>query len=85
MRISKLLIILFLLSIFSFAQTTPAPPANLKLTISGPNTVGRGVMLSWEYTMASADVKFNVYKKPGLIADTTTHLIKLQQFLRKCL
>ena len=75
MSISKILSILFLLSIFSFAQTTA--PTNLKLTVGGPSMGGQSVSLSWDYSHDSMNVKFNIYKKPGLSTDTSIQFTKI--------
>jgi len=77
MSISKILSVLFLLSIFSFAQTTVTPPANLKLAVGGQSSFGQSVTLTWDYAQDSTHPRFNVYKKPGLIADTTSRFQKI--------
>jgi len=83
MRISKLLSILFLLSLFSYAQTAPAPPSNLQLTIGGQNSSVQAVMLTWDYAQVSGNIKFDVYKKPGLIADTSHPFQKIATVTQK--
>ena len=74
MRIGKLLLILLLLSVSSFSQTTTIPaPTNLKaaLEFTTSTTNLRGVILTWDYGTITLLVNFNIYRKPGPIASTT--------------
>lgn len=72
MRLYKILSLLFLLSIISLAQT--APPTDLTATLGGTNY--RTVSLTWQYP-ATSMVKYNVYKKTGVLSDTTFHFMKI--------
>ena len=71
MKLTKLIMILLLLSVISMAQTVTAP-TNLKATIVGPNaTKLQAVSLTWEYGQVTTKVGFNIYKRMGALSDTT--------------
>jgi hypothetical protein len=71
MKLTKLVMILMLLSVVSFAQTV-APPTNLKAALVGPNhTTFQAVGLTWEYTQVMNRVTYNIYKRVGTLSDTT--------------
>ena len=71
MKLTKLVMVLMLLSVIGMAQTV-APPTNLKATIVGPNaTKLHAVSLSWEYGPVTTKVDFNIYKRMGALSDTT--------------
>jgi hypothetical protein len=69
MRLTKLLMILLLLSVMGLAQTV-TPPTNLKAAIVGPSpTSFQAISLTWEYGQGMAG--FNIYKRIGALSDTT--------------
>jgi hypothetical protein len=71
MKLTKLIMILLLLSVVGMAQTV-TPPANLKATIIGPNfSHFKAVSLTWEYGQDTTKVGFNIYKRMGALSDTT--------------
>jgi hypothetical protein len=80
MHITKLLVILLLLSFVGIAQTVTPAPTNLKATIFGYTSHdNNGVVLTWDYsqdTTSMTIVEFNIYKRLGAIADTT-HFMKI--------
>jgi hypothetical protein len=53
------------------------------LTIGGHNTFDQSITLTWDYAQVSTNVRFNIYKKPGLIADTTHHFEKIEMTTKK--
>jgi len=75
MKINKILLGLFLLSITTFAQVTPPDSLTARVSILGPNPPA--VFLDWQYGPAATTVRFFVYRKEGPIADTVHHFIKL--------
>ena len=85
MRMTKLLMIMLLLSVVGMAQTI-APPANLKAAIPviTPHEFG-GVVLTWDYTPDTTTmtmVQFNIYKRLGAISDSTPFM-KIGQAFHK--
>lgn len=79
MRKTSLLILALVVTVFSFQLfAQPEPPTNLaaQATVSSHHSHDVGsVKLTWSYTTSSTPsaVKFNVYRKTGLIADTTSY------------
>ncbi|MDR3665687.1 MAG: T9SS type A sorting domain-containing protein [Ignavibacteriaceae bacterium] len=83
---TKLLMIMLLLSFVGMAQTV-APPTNLKAAILGVTPIDLGgVVLTWDYnqdtTSTSTMVEFNIYKRMGALTDTTPFMKIGQSFHR---
>ena len=71
MRLTKLIMIMLLLSVIGVAQTV-TPPTNLKATIVGHNSTHfQAVSLTWEYGQITGKANFNIYKRMGALSDTT--------------
>ena len=74
MKINKIPIWIFLLSITTFAQINA--PDSLTAKVGGPGFFSQSVILFWHYTAPISTIRFNVYKKEGPITDNTHQFVK---------